>query len=82
MRMREMDNANPRYPWVRRHAGSRLMSKPPPSVQQDVGVRQPSLRSRAKLEKIRLSEGVERHPIALAIPSGASAVLDQDREAI
>jgi hypothetical protein len=29
-----------------------------------------------------LSEGVERHPIALAIPSGASAVLDQDRAAI
>jgi hypothetical protein len=39
-----------------------------------------SLSSEAR--KIRVSDGVERHPIALAIPSGASAVLDRDRAAI
>jgi hypothetical protein len=58
------------------------MAQPKSYSQRDVGVQQRSLRYRAKLEKIRLSEGVERHPIALAIPSGASVVLDRDRAAI
>jgi hypothetical protein len=39
-----------------------------------------SLLSEAR--KIRLSEGVERHQIALAIQSGASALLGRDRAAI
>jgi hypothetical protein len=34
------------------------------------------------VREIRLSEGVERHQIALAIQSGARALLDPDRAAI
>jgi hypothetical protein len=45
------------------------------SFQQDVAFAIYPFES-SEARKIRLSEGVERHQIALAIQSGASAVLD------